>query len=319
MHKKTNETSPKLIVIYGPTVTGKTNLAIKLAKRHNGEIISADSRQIFKNLDIGTGKVDFNSKVEKHNGYWIVNGVKIHGFDIKKPEEKYSAAEFIKFAKKTLEQIRKSKKLPILVGGTGFYIKSFLYGLESAGIKENSKLRSTLSKLTALELYHRLAKLNAQKAQSLNESDKKNPRRLIRALEIEKSKPKLSTQKIEEFEGNVKVIGLTASNEYLYKKANKWLWARLDNGLVSEVEKLLQTVNYRWLLSLGLEYKWLTLFKKGKIEKEQAVKRLQGEIHAFIRRQKMWFRQFKKIEIHNISQKSAIKLIEKSIDDFIKF
>src|SRR3990167_9401127 len=105
----------KELIIYGPTTTGKTALAIDLAKKYNGEIISADSRQVYKGLDIGTGKVSFDSKVEKHKGFWIVDGVKIHGFDLVNPGQRFSVADFLKFASDTMIQIIKSKKIPIIV------------------------------------------------------------------------------------------------------------------------------------------------------------------------------------------------------------
>src|SRR4030042_2644181 len=120
-----------MLVIYGPTVTGKTNLAIELAKNFNGELISADSRQVYRNLDTGTGKVSFQSQVEKHKGYWIVDGVKINGFDLITPGKRFSAADFVKFSSTKIVQIIRAKKLPMIVGGTGFYIKVLLEGIDT--------------------------------------------------------------------------------------------------------------------------------------------------------------------------------------------
>ena len=117
---KIEKSKNKVLIIYGPTATGKTALVIKLAKEYNGELISADSRQVYKNLDIGTGKVSFESKVEKHNKYWTVDGVKIHGFDLVKPGEQFTVADFLKFSHDSIIQITQQKKLPIIVGGTPF-------------------------------------------------------------------------------------------------------------------------------------------------------------------------------------------------------
>src|SRR3989339_1610619 len=114
----------KRLIIYGPTATGKTALALQLAHKFQGELISADSRQVYKGLDITTGKVSFLSKVERHKGDWIVDGVKIHGFDLKNPGDQFTVADFLNFANSTMIQIIKLKKLPIIVGGTGFYIKA---------------------------------------------------------------------------------------------------------------------------------------------------------------------------------------------------
>ena len=155
-----------MLVIYGPTASGKTDLAIKIAKKFNGELISADSRQIYEGLDIGTGKVSFSSKIEKRKGYWIVDGVKIHGFDLIEPPgyepgsrkvaskhepgsryETFSASDFIKFARTTMIHIIGVGKLPIIVGGTGFYIKALIEGLDSDGVAPEQNLRSQLEKL----------------------------------------------------------------------------------------------------------------------------------------------------------------------------
>src|SRR3990167_9320850 len=141
------------LVIYGPTVTGKTDLAISLAKKYNGELISADSRQVYKGLDIGTGKVSPYSKVKKCDSYWLVDSIKIHGFDLLKPGEQFTAHDFNHFATSTMYRINKSKKLPIIVGGTGFYIKSLLEGIGSAGIPANKQLRRKLEKMTVQGLF----------------------------------------------------------------------------------------------------------------------------------------------------------------------
>src|SRR3989344_4979412 len=127
-------TTRRALIIYGPTATGKTDLALNLAKKFNGELISTDSRQVYKGLDIGTGKVSFGSKVEKHQGFWVVNGIKIHGFDLVNPDEQFTAADFLKSAVTSVIQITEEKKLPIMVGGSGFYIKTLINGLGSIGI-----------------------------------------------------------------------------------------------------------------------------------------------------------------------------------------
>src|SRR3990167_7407725 len=176
-----------MLVIFGPTATGKTDLALGLANKFNGELISADSRQVYKNLDITSGKANFGLKVEKHNRYWIVDGVKIHGFDLVDPGQNFSASDFIKFAKTAVAQIIKTSKLPIIVGGTGFYIQTFIGGLDSVGIAPDANLRSQLEKLSTTMLYQKLLITNPKRAKSMNQSDKKNPRRLIRAIEITSS------------------------------------------------------------------------------------------------------------------------------------
>ncbi|MBI3342444.1 hypothetical protein HY024_04960, partial [Candidatus Curtissbacteria bacterium] len=129
------------LIIYGPTASGKTALAIRLAKKINGELISSDSRQIYKKLDIGTGKVSLEDKPKKENEFWEVDGVKIYGFDQIEPGKDFSAAKYLKYADKQIKRIKSENKIPIIVGGTGFYIKAQIEGIETIGIKSNKKLR----------------------------------------------------------------------------------------------------------------------------------------------------------------------------------
>lgn len=311
-----------MLVIYGPTATGKTDLAITLAKKFSGELISADSRQVYKDLDIGTGKVSFDGQVEKHSGYWIVNGVKIHGFDLVEPGKRFSVADFLKHIFTSLIRINEVNRLPIVVGGTGFYIKSLIEGIPSIGIPANQKLRRNLEKLSADELYQKLLKIDPNRAQQMNQSDTQNPRRLIRAIEILSQNHKLETRNFKPTTSHYRLpttdyllIGLTAPNDYLYNRADDWLEIRLNHGLVEEIQNLIKKGIYAdWLEDLGLEYRWLTRFLLGKIEFEKAKERLKGDIHSFIRRQKTWFRKFKDIEIYDISRPNWQGELEKSLD-----
>jgi len=311
----------KILVIYGPTATGKTDLALQLAKKFGGELISADSRQVYKGLDIGTGKVSFESKVEKHKSCWVVDDVKIHGFDLRDPGEQFTAADFIKNASDTLIQVARSKKLPIIVGGTGFYIKALLDGIESIGIPQDLKLRQKLEKLSAGRLYQKLTKLNPVRAQDMNDSDRVNPRRLIRAIEIAMYKKyQVSSIKYQESTKysiqNTKylLIGLTAPNDYLYSRADKWLEARFEYDMIDEVKSLLdQNIDPKWLDNLGLEYRWLSRYLLGKITQEEAIDRLKGDIHSFIRRQKTWFRKLRNINLFDISKPDWQQELEKKV------
>lgn len=306
-----------MLVIYGPTVTGKTALAFKIAKKINGEIISADSRQVFTGLDIGTGKVSLDSIIEKHKGFWIVNGIKVSGFDIASPGETFSAADFIKYASDTLIRIIGMHKVPIVVGGTGFYIKALLHGIESAGVPPDKSLRKKLEKLSKEKLYQKLLAINPQKAESMNQSDRQNPRRLIRAIEVSLH-PSTKTVNSEQLTSNYILIGLTAPNEFLYLKADSWLDRRLKNGLVEEVELLLKNgVDPKWLDDLGLEYRWIKRYLFDKISYEEAVRRLKGNIHSFIRRQKTFFNQFKSTDIWDVSQKNWQSRLENKIEKLL--
>ena len=302
-----------MLALYGPTVTGKTDLAIKLAQKYKGELISADSRQVYKGLDIGTGKVSFSSKVEKHDGYWIVDQVKIHGFDLLKPGKNFSAADFVKFASTTMIRIIEVNKLPIVVGGTGFYIKSYLYGIDTLGIPADLKLRQKLEELSVSHLYQKLLKIDPHRTRLMNDSDRQNPRRLIRAIEVLSSKSTIQPSNYPTIQ-NYLLIGLTAPNEYLYKRADKWLKIRLNHGLIKEVDKLIkQGISPDWLENLGLEYRWMTRYIQGKISLEEAKKRLQGDIHELIRRQKTFLNQFADIKLFDISKENWLKELEKTV------
>lgn len=319
-----------MLVVYGPTVSGKTSLAIALAKKFGGEIISADSRQIYKSLDIGTGKIPFKSSFEKHDNYWIVDGVKINGFDITSPPSRFSSVDFKNFASPIIKNLQKNNILPIVAGGSGFYIKSLLSNYSTFGIIQNPKLRKELEKNSAQELYNQLLKINKNKALSLNDSDKKNPRRLIRAIEVTsyQSTQKNPTTNHQLFtltkEGptiypdkgraNHLIIGLSAPNSYLFEKADEWLAKRISKGLIEEVNALLaQKIPPDWLDSLGLEYRWISRYLLNKIDKNTAIERLKGDIHSLIRRQKTYFSQFKDIIIFDVSQKDWEKDLEKEV------
>jgi len=305
-----------MLAVFGPTATGKTSLAIDLAKKYNGVLISADSRQVYRNLDIGSGKTQPNLKVEKGKGYWVVNGIKILGFDIKDPNEAFSSWEFTVYAKHQIDEIKKEGKLPIVVGGTGFYIKTLIHG-QDAKVEPNQILREKYSSSTAEHLYIVLHNLNKEKALSLNESDRKNPRRLIRAIEVEEELPTVGHKKSQNagVDQEAIIIGLTASNSFLYKKADEWLKTRLDLGMEKEIKDLLSKgVDEKWLMSLGLEFKWITKVILGRQPRNMAVERLKGDIHALIRRQKTYFRQFPKIVLFDVTTNTWKKELFRILD-----
>lgn len=311
-------------IIYGPTATGKTELGINMAKKFDAELISADSRQVYEGMDIGSGKTAFDSQVEKHKSFWIVDGVRINGFDLAEPEEKFTAADFIIHATNSINRLAKEKKVPIIVGGTGFYIKTLISGLGSIGIPANEKLRRQLENISVSRLYQKLQSVNPKRALSMNQSDRQNPRRLTRAIEIALSNKKLKIKKQKENENlkfkieNYFLVGLTASNDYLYLKSDNWLIERIKHGLVEEVESLIKSgISTEWLENLGLEYRWFTRYLSGQISKDEAINRLKGDTHNFIRRQKTYFKQFKSIEIFDIQTSHHKLKIKETFAQFI--
>jgi len=288
----------KLIVIAGPTASGKTNLAKNLIQKFNGEVISADSRQVYQDLDIGTGK-------DKSFPQYLI--------DIKKPGEKFTVADFQKEAQKAVKAIYKKKKIPFIVGGTGFYIDAFLKGKCLAPPPKNLKLRKKLERLSNKKLWEKLKKLDPKAA---NQIDQNNKRRLVRALEVclTTGKPFSSFGQKNPPPFQVLYLVIDLPREVLYKKIDKRLLKRLKEGMIEEVENLLkQGVSRDWLKSLGLEYRYISEYLEGKYSKEEMMEKLKYAIHSYARRQMTWFRKNKKA-IFIQKKKEAEKLIHQFLN-----
>jgi len=290
-----------ILIICGPTSSGKTSLSLKICEKFNGEIISADSRQIYKYMDIGTGKVPINSdiKIKKHNNYWEFNGVKIWGYDLVKPDEYYSAYDFALFAlNKTRELIEKGKKV-FLTGGTGFYIDLFTGRKKPARIQPDFKLRKELEKLSLEELQEQLTSLNLDE---YNRIDDNNPIRLIRAIEKEISDFPMTPPLPYLDNSNFYYVGLNGPRDFLYHKADLWLENVWKNGLLQEVRKLIKMgfLNSRKLR--GLIYSTVLDYFDNKLAEEDAIQRAKFDIHHYIRRQLTWFRKNKHIKWFDINE-----------------
>ncbi len=274
----------KLLTIVGPTATGKTTLAISIAQKHNGEIISADSRQVYRGMDLGTGKQYSKS-------------VKIWGYDLVNPREEFSVSHFQDFVTKKITEIGSRGKLPILVGGTGLYIRAVLDGIQTAHIPQDTTLRQRLDKSSVTDLVQELVKVAPARYTQMNESDKQNPRRLIRAIEVASSNVKhsVSTTKYD-----VLVIGLTAPLETLFKRVEDNIHKRIHNGVFDEVTKLLAT-GVKWdsqaMTSLG--YRQLRDYFDREKTQEQVVSEWINEEKKYVKRQLTWFK--KDLRIHWIS------------------
>ena len=307
----------QLLVILGPTSTGKTDLAIELAKKFNGELISCDSRQVYTGLDIGTGKLPGRKvSVEKGNGFWILDGIKIWMYDVADPKKQYSVFKYITKAEKSLEQIKKSGRLPIIVGGTGLYLKGLLYGFSNSGIPMDKKLRKNLENLTLDELQKKLQNLSIKKWVNLNSSDQKNPRRLIRALELIIMKPKRKRihPPTDGQKFGVLKIGLTASKEVLYKRIDERVISRINQGMIDEAKNLHENgLSLKRMRQLGLEYRILADYLDSKIARNNLIVIMQGKIHHYVRRQITWFKKEKQVNWFNITSKDFKKKVEKLV------
>ena len=318
----------KLLVICGPTSTGKTHWALYLAKKFNGEIVSADSRQVYAGMDIGTGKeLPLGTKIRRRffesHGHYVVNGINIWGYDLVSPKKGYSVSEYYKAASKIMAGIRKRKNLPILVGGTGLYIKAIIDGIPTAGIPKNDRLRKHLASKSIVELYDILAQLDCLKAASLNSSDRKNPRRLIRAIEIAQwrvgniSRSKKAEKKFCAMfdKNNILMLGLTLPKSELDKKIKVRVNKRVDEKIDEEVKRLLK-MGVKWdmqsMNSLG--YKIWRGYFEGKKTKEQIIDKWTVDEKNYAKRQFVWFKKESGVIWFDVSEKKFPKNMEKLVE-----
>ncbi len=287
----------KLVVILGPTASGKSDLAVNLARRFSGEIISADSRQVYKKLDIGSGKI---TKRE-------MKGIKHHLLSVANPKRKFTVAQYQKLALQEIKKIQAAGHVPFLVGGTGFYIQSIVDGITIPQVSPDWALRKKLSRYSIERLYEMLKKLDPVRAASI---DAKNPVRLIRAIEIVKTTKKPVTPLKTNRQFDVLQIGIRKSPIQLKKLIAARLQKRLKKMIV-EVKKLhKEGLSWKRLEELGLEYRFVAQYVQHKISKGEMVQTLQKEIWQYSKRQMTWFRR--DLKIHWIKNEKEVKgLIKK--------
>jgi len=356
----------KILIVCGPTATGKTALAVALAKKFNGELVSADSRQIYKGMDIGTGKdmpekfsifnfptcaeasagrqfsINFKNKNFQLKPYNI-SGIPLWLYDVVNPDEEFSVAHYQCLASAVINDIRSRGKLPIVVGGTGLYIKSLLSPIETSHIPPNKQLRKTLVRYSVEDLQKRLQKEDFSVWNAMNLSDRQNPRRLIRKIEI----AEFHCHREASFVGrgdpyhkdcfallngarndnyvksteNILCFGLTASYPFLYKKIDERVEKRVQQGIVREVKSLLGK-GYSWdLPSLNtFGYKeWKDYFGMSNVkcqmsnEKEiqkSVIQRWKWDEHGYARRQMTWFKNMKGIRWVDITSDTWNEKVE---------
>lgn len=268
----------------GPTASGKTDLSIKLAKKYNGEVISADSRQVYKGMDVGSGKV---TKKE-------MQGIPHYLLDVANPKRRFSVAQYQKLALKAIKNTQKRGKLPILVGGTGFYIQSVADGVILPEVKPDWELRKKLEKIALPELVKELFRLDPARAANI---DQNNPRRVLRALEIAiKLKSPVPTIGLKKPGFTVLKIGVSKDPKHLKKLIRKRLLKRLkNNALINEVKKLRKTLSWKRLEEFGLEYRFVAQYLQDKITKQEMTERIQIESEHYAKRQMTWFKRDQKI------------------------
>ncbi len=277
----------KIVVITGPTATGKSDFAVEYALKNNGEIISADSRQVYVGMDIGTGKIT-KDEMKK---------VPHHLLDVISPKKQFTVGKFKELAQKAITDISSRGKLPIICGGTGFYIDAVVNDTSYPNVPHDKKLRTELDNKTAMQLFEMLKKLDEKFASKLNNSEINNKLRLIRAIEIAKKLGKMPRITKSESPFDVTWIGLNYPYEALKNRIHNRLIKRIDVGMITEVEKLHnEGLSWKKLDSFGLEYRYISRYLRKQISKEEMLKLLELEICHYAKRQMVWFKKNKKIE-----------------------
>lgn len=283
---------PKVIVIAGPTASGKTSLSIELAKRINGEIISSDSMQIYKDMTIGTAKPTTEE----------MDGIKHYLIDFVSPDKRYSVAEFKKDAENAIEDILTKGKIPIVVGGTGLYIDTLIYGIEYPEIDFDENYRNELMRIADSEdglekLYEEAKSIDEDAVKKISPNDKK---RITRILEIYKATGKTKTEleklsRENDVKYDYKVFAINMDREKLYERINLRVDLMIEQGLVEEVEKLVKKYKDFPTAMQGLGYKEVVEFFEGKLTQDEMIDKIKQESRRYAKRQLTWFRKNKDI------------------------
>lgn len=289
---------PKVVVIVGPTASGKTALSLFLAKKFNGEIVSADSRQIYREMDIGTAKAAPDER----------NVVKHRLIDIRDPDQDYSMGQFKKDAVRAIGQILKEGKLPIVVGGTGLYVSALVDNLEIPPVRENKKLRARIEKeIKERGLDYAFKRLIDLDPEAIYIVDPKNPRRVIRALEVAltSGKPFTAQRKKSEPLYDFLQMGIQQKPEALKQRIAKRVRMMLGDGLVDEVKKLVKKYGSKAKPFDAIGYREIIEYLDGKISLEEAIAKISQDTWRYAKRQMAWFKRDERIKWINDSEEAS--------------
>lgn len=284
---------PRVIVIVGPTASGKTSLSIELAKQINGEIISCDSMQIYKDMDIGSAKP---TKEE-------MQGIKHYLIDEVLPTERFSVADYKKRAEQAIEEILKKEKMPIIVGGTGLYANSLIYSIEYEDLNLDKEYRKKLMEIASTEeglreLYEQAKKMDNQAIEKISFNDKK---RIIRILEIYHSTGKNKTEqekqsRKKEVKYDYKIYGINIERPILYERINKRVDIMEKQGLIEEVKTLINKYPSFPTAMQAIGYKEIVQYLNNEITKEQAIEKIKQETRRYAKRQITWFKRIENLK-----------------------
>lgn len=308
---------PKVIVIVGPTASGKTALSIELAKKIDGEIISCDSMQIYKDMNIGSAKPTIEE----------MQGIKHYMIDIAEPTERFSVAEYKKRSEEAIEKILQKGKVPIIVGGTGLYANSLIYNIEYNEIILDEEYRKNLMKIAETEaglstLYEKARIIDPVAMKKISSNDKK---RIIRVLEIKHSTGKNKTElelesRKNEVKYEYKVFAINMPREILYDRINKRVDIMIENGLIDEVENIIEKYKEFPTAMQAIGYKEIVMYLKGELTKQEAIEKIKQESRRYAKRQITWFKKIENIKwIDGLKDKDKnIKFIQDVIFDLKK-
>lgn len=300
------EKKPKIIVICGPTASGKTKLGIELARKIDGEIISCDSMQIYQDMNIGTAKPTAEEqKMAIH-----------HLIDFVAPSERYSVADFKEDATKTIKDIINRNKIPIVVGGTGLYINSLIYNIEFKEERTDLEYRKQMDMLSTKELFEKASKIDEQAVQRISANDKK---RLIRILEIYHStgrtKTELEAESRKKIEYDYKIFVLNMEREELYERINKRVDIMIQQGLIDEVKKLIKKYDHLPTAMQGLGYKEVVQYLNNEMTKEEMIEKIKQESRRYAKRQITWFRKYENAIWLDANNNNNVKFILEEIGE----
>lgn len=305
----------KLFVLVGPTAIGKTDISIELAKRLNGEVISADSMQVYKHMDIGTAKVTVPE----------MDNIPHHLIDIIDPTEEFTVSNYKDKAKKLIEEINHNNKLPFLVGGTGLYINSIVYNLNFAKVAPNEEIREKYENLANNNgneyLQRKLFKVDPESSSRINVRDR---RRLIRALEIYELTGKTMTEYNRNFRNentdyDMAMVCLTMDRKQLYERINERVDLMIEQGLVHEVRRILDSGYSRDLVALkGIGYKEIIQYLEDEISLDDAIELIKKGSRNYAKRQLTWFRRDKRFQWFNLDEYSSKEDVVTSIKDYVE-
>lgn len=290
---------PKLIAIVGPTASGKTGLGIEIAKKVDGEVISVDSRQVYRGMDIGTAKV---GEVGKDREGKTIDGIPHWGIDLVNPDEDYSVADFKKYAEQKIEEIIKRKHVPILVGGTGLWVSAIINNFDLAKTPADLKLRAELSARPIEDLFLEYKQLDPEGAEVI---DKENKRRVVRALEVTKltGRPFSQQQTKGEPKYDVHQIGIIVERSILNERINKRVDEMIADGLVDEVRSLSDKYGCEIDSMTGIGYRQICEFLEGKSTLAEAIEKVKKATRQYAKRQMTWFKRDSRI--HWMSDQEA--------------